>query len=274
MKQKEAVSGLEKPFQRHKKSNVKPSQKYERFGEAIRYLTLEEWQRFLDCIEDYRHKLMLRIVYELGCRVGEFVRIQLKHLNVSRSTVFFPAENTKTRRKRTSFLPRGLMNEIVSMLKSEGRVGKRDDRIKKPDDFLFKPPGKRSGHYSENRLRQVFQQYVQQAGLNREYGTDSKGRKLHQLTIHSLRHSHLMHYIHVYKLPLPIVQKQVGHRTLQATSAYLNPSDEAVARAYEAAKREKNLSGRLLPLIAMAKDKPRAERRLLHPPGEFSQPHQ
>jgi integrase len=56
------------------------------------------------------------MVYELGCRVGEFVRIQLKHLNFSRSTVFFPAENTKTRRKRTSHLPRGLMNEVISML--------------------------------------------------------------------------------------------------------------------------------------------------------------
>jgi len=242
MKQKEAVSGLEEPFRRQKNSNVKPSRKYERFGETIRYLTLEEWQRLLDSIEDYRHKLMLRIVYELGCRVGEFVRIQLRHLNLGRSTVFFPAENTKTRSRRTSYLPRGLMNEIVSMLKAEGRVGKRDVQVKKPDDHLFKPSGKKRGHYTENRLRQIFQQYVRKAGLDREYGTDSKGRKLHQLTIHSLRHSHLMHYIHVYKLPLPIVQKQVGHRTLQATSRYLKPSDEAVALAYESAKAGKEMA--------------------------------
>ena len=242
MNQKEGVSSLEKPFQSQKRSNVKSRQKYERFGETIRYLTLEEWQRLLDCIEDYKHKLMLRIVYELGCRVGEFVRIQLKHLNFGRSTVFFPAENTKTRSKRTSYLPRGLMNEVLSMLKNQGRVGKRDNGIKKPDDYLFKPSGKKSGHYSENRMRQIFQQYVREAGLDREYGEDSKGRKLHQLTIHSLRHSHLMHYIHIYKLPLPIVQKQVGHRTLQATSAYLRPSDETVASAYESAMTEKQLA--------------------------------
>lgn len=242
MKQKESFSGLEEPFRRQKKANVKSSRKYERFGETIRYLTLEEWQKLLDSIENYRHKLMLQMVYELGCRVGEFVRVQLKHLNFSRSTVFFPAENTKTRSRRTSYLPRGLMNEIVSMLKSEGRAGKRDNTIRKPDDYLFKPPGKKTGHYSENRLRQIFQQHVRKAGLDREYGTDSRGRKLHQLTIHSLRHSHLMHYIHVYKLPLPIVQKQVGHRTLQATSRYLKPSDEAVASAYESAMTEKQLA--------------------------------
>jgi len=242
MAEKTGVSGLEKPFRGRKKVNVKSSRKYERFGETIRYLTLEEWQKLLDCIENYKHKLMLQMVYELGCRVGEFVRIQLKHFNFSRSTVFFPAENTKTRRKRTSFLPRGLMNEIMSLLKAEGRVGRRDGQIKKPDDYLFKPTGKKSGHYSENRLRQIFQQYLREAGLEREYGTDSKGRKLHQLTIHSLRHSHLMHYIHIYKLPLPIVQKQVGHRTLQATSRYLKPSDEAVASAYESVMTEKQLA--------------------------------
>ena len=35
---------------------------------------------------------------------------------------------------------------------------------------------------------------------------------------------------------LPIVQKQVGHRTLKATRIYLESSDESVAEAYESAK--------------------------------------
>ena len=96
-------------------SKVKPSRKYERFGETIRYLTLDELHLFLDSIEDYRDKLMMQVIYELGCRVGEFVKIRLLHLDPSRSTVFFPAENTKTRHRRTSHLPRGLMNEVVSL---------------------------------------------------------------------------------------------------------------------------------------------------------------
>jgi integrase len=75
------------------------------------------------------------------------------------------------------------------------------------------------------------------AGLDREYARDRKGRILHELTIHSLRHSHIMHYVHVYKLPLPVVQKQVGHTTLKATSVYLRPSDEHVGQAYEQARR-------------------------------------
>ena len=219
----------------HRPSNVKPSQKYERFGETIRYLTMEEWQRLLDSIEDYRHKLMLRIIYHLGCRVGEFVRIRIRHIDFGRSNVQFPAQNTKTGHQRVSHLPKGVSNEIKSMLKQKGRMTRRSERVGRPDDYLFLSPGKRRNRYSENRIRQIFRQYVEKAGLDREYGRDTRGRKLHMLTIHSLRHSHIMHHIHTHKLPLPIVQKQVGHRTLKATSVYLNPTDEAVAEAYEGA---------------------------------------
>lgn len=217
-----------------KSAKVKSSRKYEAFGEVIRYLTLEEWQKLTDCIDDYRHKLMLRLIYHLGCRVGEFTRIQLKHLDLGRSSVLFPAENTKTGHRRTSHIPRGLMNEISSLLKREGRMLKRSGTVLNPDEYLFRRSKKSTRSYSENRIRQIFQKYVRKAGFDREYGRDAKGRKLHQITIHSLRHSHIMHHIHAYKLPLSIVQKQVGHRTLKATSVYLNPSDEAVAKAYEA----------------------------------------
>jgi len=226
-------------------SNVESSRKYERFGETIRHLTVEELQRFFDSIDNYPHKLMLQMVYELGCRVGEFVRIRLRDLNFARSSVFFPVENTKTKQRRTSHLPRGLMNEVRSFLKAEGRITIRDGRVKRPNEFLFHPPSRPLEHYSENRLRQVFHGYLLRVGLDRCYGQDQKGRRLHELTIHSLRHSHIMHYIHVYKLPQPLVQKQVGHKTLRATSVYLNPSEETVAQAYEQVRPAAALAGRL-----------------------------
>ena len=125
MAQNEVFSGSEQAGKEAAASNVKLSKKYERFGETILYLTLEELQLFFDSIDDYRHKLMMQVIYELGCRVGEFVRIQLKHMDFRRSAIHIPPENTKTRHRRTSHLPRGLMNELVSLLKVEGRMGSR-----------------------------------------------------------------------------------------------------------------------------------------------------
>ena len=52
-----------------------PVKRYERFGEVIRYLTMEELKLFFDSIDNYKHKLMFEVMYELGCRVGEFVKI-------------------------------------------------------------------------------------------------------------------------------------------------------------------------------------------------------
>jgi len=223
---------------RPRSSNVKGSAKYERFGESIRYLTWEEWQRFLDSIDNYEHKLMMRTIYELGCRVSEFVRIQLRHVDFQRGRVFFPKENTKTRRRRVSHIPLGLLNELKSWLKQQGRMSVREERIKKPEEFLFSPRRDGRVHYSENRLRQIFRHYAVKCGLDREYGQDSRGRKLHELTIHSIRHSHIMHYVHIHKLPIAVVQKQVGHSNLKTTSVYLNPSEEAVGEAYREAQKK------------------------------------
>jgi integrase len=161
---------------------------YERFGEVIRYMTGEELNLFFDSIDNYKHKLMFQVIFELGCRVGEFVRIQIKHINFNRSEIFIPAENTKTKHARSSFLPKGLTNEIKSMLKQKGLINKRDEKIKNPQAYVFHPGKRWNKHYTENRIRQIFQKYVCKAGIQQVYGQDKKGRNLKMFTCHSLRH--------------------------------------------------------------------------------------
>jgi integrase len=210
--------------------------KHERFGEIIRYLTVDELQQFFDSIDNYSHKLMFEIIYELGCRVGEFVKIQVKHVNFNRSTVFFPAENTKTKHARISYLPKGLTNELKSILKQKGIVGKRVETVTKAEAYVFHPGRRRNAPYTENRIRQIFQNYIQKTGLQQVYGKDALGRNLKMFTVHSLRHSHIMSYVVDRAVPLPIVQKQVGHRSLKTTSVYLSPSTEKMAQAYGQAR--------------------------------------
>ena len=203
-------------------------------------LTVDELQQFFDTIDNYQHKLMFQVIYELGCRVGEFVKIQVKHVNFNRSTVFFPVENTKTKHARICYLPKGLTNEIKSMLKQKGIISKRGDKIRKAGVYLFHSGKRWNKPYTENRIRQIFQFYVNKAGLQQVYGQDKLGRNLKMFTVHSLRHSHLMVYVVDRKVPLPIVQKQVGHHSLKTTSVYLQPSTEKMAQAYRQARLEEN----------------------------------
>ena len=212
--------------------------RYERFGEVIRYLTIEELKLLFDSIDNYKHKLMFEVMYELGCRVGEFVRIQVQHINFGRSAIFFPAQNTKTKYARISYLPKGLINEIKSMLKQKGFMTKREEKIRNSGAYLFHPGRRWNQPYTENRIRQVFQHYIDKAVLQQTYGTDRLGRNLKMYTVHSLRHSHVMHYTVDRGVALPIVQKQVGHRSLKTTSVYLSPSTEKIGMAYRLARQK------------------------------------
>ena len=115
-------------------------------------------------------------------------------------------------------------------------VNKRDNKAKKPEAYLFHPGKRWNTPYSENRIRQIFQRYIERAGLHQVYGKDSRGRRLKMFTVHSLRHAHIMRYTVDLGLPLPIVQKQVGHRNLKTTSVYLSASTEKVAEAYGKAR--------------------------------------
>lgn len=210
--------------------------RYGRFGETVRFLTPEELQCFFDAVSRYEHKLMFRLAYETGCRVGELVRIQVKHLDMVNAAVFFPAEHTKTRQRRTSFVSRGLMNEVQDWLRGKGLLRRSQGVLRHGEVYLFRSRARPRGHLSENRVRQIFKAYARQAGLEREYGRDTLGRPLHQLTVHSLRHSHITHHIHLYKIPIPLVQQQVGHKSLQTTMIYCRPTRAMVRDEYEAAR--------------------------------------
>jgi hypothetical protein len=55
MAEYEAYMGQKEGERRTKSANVKSSGKYHRFGEIIRYMALEEYQKFTDSIDDRKH---------------------------------------------------------------------------------------------------------------------------------------------------------------------------------------------------------------------------
>jgi len=59
----------------------------------------------------------------------------------------------------------------------------REQRVKKPEEYLFSPHRDCRCSYTENRLRQIFREYAVKSGIDREYGQDSRGRRLHELTL-------------------------------------------------------------------------------------------
>jgi integrase/recombinase XerD len=219
------------------KTNMNSSSRYSKFGQHLHYLTSQKLQKLWESVDDSKDKLILKLIFELGCRVGEFSMIQLKHINFEDCSVFFPAENTKTGDRRTSFIPKGLMNDLKDYLKRQGPMTKREEGIKKPDAYLF-PGRNEKGHITTRALQKMFHKYIRKAGLDEVYAEDSKGRQLHKYTIHSLRHSHVRYYTTYKRLDLASVQQQVGHRSLRTTQIYTRLTDEDVRKSYERVRYE------------------------------------
>ena len=107
----------------------------------------------------FKRQADIELIFELGCRVGEFTQVQLKHIDFQDCSIFFPAENTKTRERRTSFIPRDLMNDLKDYLKRQGLVTKRAENAKMPGAYLF--PG-RDGKtpITTRALQKMFQKYI------------------------------------------------------------------------------------------------------------------
>jgi len=170
------------------------------FKDSIKYLKKEEWDKLRGSIDSYRDKLIVTLLYSTGMRVGEFTKLKVQNLDFEERFIRIPPENTKTRERRTIFVPREVLNDIKAYLKLEKRKKGR----------IF--------NLSTRRIQQLLKKYSSRAGVD--------------ATPHTLRHTHIVHSL-LNKVPITAVQKQVGHKRLATTQIYSDLAPEQVREAYE-----------------------------------------
>ena len=144
--------------------------------------------------ENLKHKCMLVLIYSAGLRRSELLDLQVKDLNVERKVLF--VRNGKGGTDRTSFYSDTAIGYVEEYLK-----------IYKPTGYLFE--GAYGARYSETSLQKVFTKAKLKSGINP------------CLTIHGLRHSFATHLTE-HGVSLDIVQKLLGHRSVQSTEIYLH----------------------------------------------------
>lgn len=77
-----------------------------------------------------------------------------------------------------------------------------------------------NGFYHRTRLFQIVQQAIEDAGIGR------------RISPHSLRHTAAVRWIFKDKVPLSIVQKWLGHKSLATTQKYLDHIENSEAHKY------------------------------------------
>ncbi len=166
----------------------------------VKYLKREEWLHLLESVDNYRDKLIVKLLYSTGMRVGELVKLKVGDIDFQERFIHVPAENTKTDTARTVIVPKDVLSDISAYLKIA--------RIK--HERLF--------NLTVRRLQQLIKKYAQRANL--------------EASPHTLRHTHIVHAL-LDRIPITAVQKQVGHKRLATTQIYSNLAPEQVRQAYE-----------------------------------------
>lgn len=173
------------------------------FQDNIKYLSKEETKRLLSIIDNIRDKIIIKLMYSTGMRVGEITKIQYDDIDFLDHKINIPAQNTKSKRARVPRVNKAIMNELKAYTKNE--------RISRGLVFPI----------SIRRIQYIIKTY-------------GKKVELEWITPHKLRHTHIVHSL-MSGVPVSAVQKQVGHVDLRTTQIYANISISDVKEAYEKA---------------------------------------
>lgn len=151
-----------------------------------------------------KHRAMLMTTYAGGLRVSEVCALRPEHILSERGQIF--VKQGKGGRDRYTVLSPKLLAELRAYW-----------RVYRPTGGWLFPSSARPGHpLLKDTAELAFTRAAKLAGLPHNGG------------IHSLRHSFATHLLEA-GVPLPVIQRLLGHSNLATTSRYLHVSRSLVA---------------------------------------------
>ena len=160
----------------------------------------DEINKLLDVAKNPRDHCLLSMMYGMGLRIGEVSRLKVDDVDLVNNKVRIMGKDNR---------PRDCAIKDCLKWRIELWLVNRPPNAK--SDYFF--VSKYGGQLYQNRIRELFHNYVKIAGLN-----DKKR------TPHSLRHSMVTHAIED-GVSVPIVQEFVGHSNVETTMLYTHVAD-------------------------------------------------
>jgi len=154
----------------------------------------DDVRRLLDAVPAGRNRLMFRVAYGCGLRLGELTRLRVADVDGARRTLW--VRHGKGGKDRGVPLPDVLLAELRAYWAEH-----------RPADWLF--PGPVGTPLSAATLQRAFQAARRRAGLRPP------------ATIHTLRHCYATHLLEA-GTDLPTLQQLLGHTHLSTTLRYLH----------------------------------------------------
>ena len=149
-----------------------------------------------------KHRTLLLTTYAAGLRVGEACRLRVSDILSERGQI--RVEQGKGRKDRYTVLSPRLLAELRAYW-----------RIYRPREWLFPAQRKPDSPLSRTSAQLAYARAVRLAHVPHNGG------------IHALRHSFATHLLEA-GVPLPVIQRLLGHSNLATTSRYLHVRREVL----------------------------------------------
>jgi len=221
---------------------------------AKTYLELNEVEQIESAAIYLRDKLLVRLLFHLGCRVSEALGLEVKAVDFGRGTVTI--EHLKSRIKLAcpkcsarlgkshTFCPRcGVKVEETAVKEQEHRRVRTlpldEDTLEMLKDYIKRGgPVNRNGNtliFGINRHRawQILRECAERAGLPKLINPETG--KTHNVSPHRLRDAFAVHAVKINDSGdgLRLLQEQLGHASFDTTARYRKVAGEELKGWYD-----------------------------------------
>jgi integrase len=194
-----------------------------KYGSLNKGFTEQEIQMFFRVVTNNKFRLLFSFQAQLGLRIGEAVRINVKEIKFESRELTIKTEKAGT--LDVLLIPAPLFQNTLDYIKIHIKA------IEKAEGYIFfKEEGKSRTNepfVAENYVRNRFRYYAEKAGLSEVYDqsdelNDRAPRSLHRLTTHSLRHYAITKFAEHSNGNIFLTSKFARHTKPNTTMTYIN----------------------------------------------------
>ena len=198
-----------------------------KYGNLNKGFTDYELQKFFKVIDNDKFRLLFSYQAQLGLRIGEAVKLNIKDINLQTRELTLKTE--KARVIDTLLIPVQLFKQTLDFLNSNIK------QIEKAQGYIFFKDcssASKLPYLKMDYVRNRFRYYVEQADIDQVYDISDESyqnhvpRRLHRLTTHSLRHYAITSFSKQTNGNIVLTSRFARHADTSTTMVYVSTKKE------------------------------------------------